>query len=145
MRVLTVIKAIILCAVCFSYYAVANAGTLTVHVKNIEHGEGASMVALHDGEKGYPIKREPVASQSMPADDAGVTVSFENLASGTYAIALYHDENGNNKMDQNFIGIPKEGTGASNDAKGRMGPPKFKDAAVEIGEDDVQIEIHLSY
>jgi uncharacterized protein (DUF2141 family) len=47
---------------------------------------------------------------------------------GFLAAAAYHDENGNNRMDSNFIGIPTEGTGASNNAESPFGPPKFRDA-----------------
>lgn len=138
-------KPLILYVLSMFFYSGLYAETLTVHINNIEHNEGAIMVALHDGAKDYPIKRVPIATQSVPANKAGVVVSFENLSAGTYAIALYHDENSNGKMDQNFIGIPKEGMGASNNAKGRMGPPKFKDAAVVIDDIDIDIEISVNY
>ena len=60
------------------------------------------------------------------------TVSFKDLPEGTYAVSIFHDENDNGKLDTNFFGIPKEDYGCSNDAKGFMGPPKWKDAIFEF-------------
>jgi uncharacterized protein (DUF2141 family) len=58
------------------------------------------------------------------------------LKPGKYAFKYFHDENNNNKkMDTNVIGIPKEGYGFSNNAKGRFGPPDFKDTIFEIKND----------
>ena len=51
------------------------------------------------------------------------------------AVACYHDGNGNGKLDTNMLGIVKEGMGASRDAKGSMGPPKFDNAKVEMERD----------
>jgi uncharacterized protein (DUF2141 family) len=66
----------------------------------------------------------------------GVAVfTFKGVAPGTYAVAVYHDENGNGKIDSNFMGIPKEKTGASNNAKGKMGPPKFQEAKFVVSGD----------
>jgi uncharacterized protein (DUF2141 family) len=74
------------------------------------------------------------------------TCTFPGLPAGTYAIGLLHDENDNGKMDTNFVGLPKEGYGASNDAKATFGPPKFKDAKVELGGGGVlTLKINVRY
>ena len=54
---------------------------------------------------------------------------------GSYAISTYHDENDNDKLDKNIVGIPKEAYGFSNDATGFMGPPKWEDAKFDLKED----------
>lgn len=59
------------------------------------------------------------------------TVTFKAVHDGTYAISSFNDENGNGKLDTNFLGIPKEGTGASNNAPANFGPPKWADAKFE--------------
>ena len=59
-------------------------------------------------------------------------VVFENIPDGEFAISLYHDENNNGKLDTGWFGIPKEGYGCSNDAKGNMGPPKYEDAKFQL-------------
>ena len=58
--------------------------------------------------------------------------TFENIPAGSYAVAVLHDENKNEKMDFNLVGIPKEAYGFSNNAKGFMAPPKFSDAAIRL-------------
>jgi uncharacterized protein (DUF2141 family) len=70
---------------------------------------------------------------------------FDDLVPGTYAMAAFHDENGNGKLDANFLGIPKEGVCASNNAKGRMGPPKFKDAAIQYQGALVEQQLRVKY
>jgi uncharacterized protein (DUF2141 family) len=82
------------------------------------------------------MKPERAAAKARKSIAGGAArVEFPGLAPGAYAVAVYHDENGNGKMDANFLGIPKEPTGASNDAKGKMGPPKFEDARFALDGD----------
>ena len=57
-----------------------------------------------------------------------MTYTFKEIPKGEYAVAVFHDKNSNEKMDVNFLGIPKEAYGCSNNAKGFMGPPKYEDA-----------------
>jgi uncharacterized protein (DUF2141 family) len=64
---------------------------------------------------------------------------------GTYAISAFHDENNDKKVNSNFIGIPKEGIGVSNNAKGSFGPPKFDDAKFEFTQSDQSVGISLNY
>lgn len=65
------------------------------------------------------------------------TAVFKEIPKGIYALSAFHDANDNKKMDTNFIGIPKEPIGISNDAKGFMGPPKFKKAKFLVDKDVV--------
>ena len=103
--------------------------TLTVNLKGFKSDKGVVEVALFDQAAAFPTKPEKaIAKQRAPIVGGTATVEFRDLKPGTYAVSAYHDANNNGKMDTNFIGIPKEPTGASNDAKGRMGPPSFKDA-----------------
>jgi uncharacterized protein (DUF2141 family) len=60
------------------------------------------------------------------------SVVFKAVPTGTYAISYIHDANNNGEMDANFMGIPKEDYGCSNNAKGFMGPPKWEDAKFEL-------------
>lgn len=63
---------------------------------------------------------------------------------GTYAIALYHDEDNNNKVTR-VLGIPQEGYGFSNDAPVKLGPPKFKDVKFDVSNNPKQLVIPLHY
>ena len=74
-----------------------------------------------------------------------VTLEFEGVRPGRYAIALLHDENGNGKADRAFSLMPKEGYGFSRDAPVRMGPPSFEQAAFEVGPARVSQTIRMRY
>lgn len=106
---------------------------LTVTVSGVASGKGSVDGALYKSRDGFPTKVEKaLAKTSVPAAMPSATLVFEGLEPGEYAVAVYHDENGNGKLDSNFIGIPKEPVAVSNDAKGRMGPPKYEDARFRL-------------
>ena len=77
------------------------------------------------------------------ATDDRLTVLIADLPAGKYAVAAYVDNNKNGRQDKNFLGIPKEIYGFSNDARGMFGPPDFAAAAFDIGENAVTKSIHL--
>ena len=74
-----------------------------------------------------------------------VRLDFGDVAPGRYAIAIVHDENSNGKIDRAFGLMPKEGYGFSRDAPVRMGPPKFEQAAFEVGGAPVRQTIKMRY
>jgi uncharacterized protein (DUF2141 family) len=75
--------------------------------------------------------------------DQRVQVVFTNLPYGWYGVSLYHDENGDGKMDVNAMGIPKEAYGFSNNAKGFFGKPDYKDVKFQLNSAEKQITINL--
>ncbi len=110
--------------------------TLTVNLTGFRSDTGAVEVLVFDNEGAFPKKPEKAIARQRARLEAGsARVEFRNLTPGTYALSAYHDVNDNGKMDANFLGIPKEPTGASNDARGRMGPPSFKDAQLIVSAD----------
>jgi uncharacterized protein (DUF2141 family) len=66
--------------------------------------------------------------------DKKCIIVIENLKPGKYAFKYFHDENNNEKLDLNWVKIPKEGYGFSNNAKGSFGPPSFKKTIFVIEE-----------
>ncbi|WP_404384627.1 DUF2141 domain-containing protein [Caenispirillum salinarum] len=82
---------------------------------------------------------------SAPATVGTVTLMVPDVPPGTYAVQAYHDENANAKIDRSIFGAPKEGVGFSNGAKINFGPPKFGDAAVEVGEGEAFTVVPLKY
>ncbi len=91
--------------------------------------------------------------ESWLGDDAAAYASIDPasgdfaagiaLPPGRYAFTAYLDVNGNEKLDRNFIGIPKEPVALSNDARARMGPPKFDDAVFDLPEQGVTQTVEL--
>jgi uncharacterized protein (DUF2141 family) len=65
------------------------------------------------------------------------------LPSGTYAVSVYEDLNGNHKLDHNFIGVPREPVGASNNPPGHMGPPRFNECSFRLAQTAQTINIIL--
>jgi uncharacterized protein (DUF2141 family) len=109
---------------------------LTVVIDGIEEVKGHLMIGVYDKE-GASIngKMEKVEGET-------VTVVFDVMAPGEYAVAVYQDENDNRKLDTGAFGIPKEKYGFSNNAKAKMGPPPFKERLFKI-EEDTEITITL--
>jgi uncharacterized protein (DUF2141 family) len=136
-----------LAAVALLGAAPAAAGArLTVTIAEIRNDGGSIYCELFANPNGYPKdSTKALQLKKSPIGQRAASCIFEGLTPGTYAVAAYHDENGNGKLDTNFLGIPSEGVGASNDAKGTMGPPSFEKAKFGVGTADLGITIHLAY
>ena len=114
---------------------------LTVHIENLENNDGKLIVGLYNDEEKFLNKTYKGVVADI--DDNKSTVVFNNVPKGVYAISFIHDENDNGKMDTNFMGIPKEDYGCSNNAKGFMGPPRWNDAKFELNNNNTTITIAL--
>lgn len=108
---------------------------IIVKIKNIDNNEGKVYVALYNTESSFLDKGFKAAMIKIENNSCEVT--FKNLPEGVYAISMFHDENDNKKLDSNFLGIPKEDYGCSNNAKGFMGPPKWEDAKFTLKNESV--------
>ena len=99
------------------------------------NADGVVLACMTASEKSFPKCRGVAGTKSSRVDahEGQLTLTFDDVKPGHYAIALLHDENGNGKADRALGMMPREGFGFSRDAKVRMGPPKFSDAAVDIG------------
>ncbi len=119
--------------------------TVEATITGVRSAKGNVLVCMTANAKAYPdCGKDPKSRKlSLPAR-AAMTAKFEDVAPGTYAIALIHDENGNNKMDL-AVFLPKEGFGMSRNPKIGMGPPSFKSAAFAVGADGVKLPITMKY
>lgn len=125
--------------------AAATAGTLSIRMSGFRSADGQVLISVFRGEDGFPgepSKAWKTAIAKISGDRASVDIAAEP---GEYAFAILHDENGNNQMDTNWVGIPKEGLGTSNNAKGRMGPPKYRDAKFNVPAEGVVQNIKIVY
>lgn len=113
---------------------------LTVNISGLDSDNGKVMIALYDGEAQFLNKR--FKSAMIKSNNKKVTYTFKDVPKGEYAVSFFHDENDNNKMDTNFIGIPKEDYGCSNNATGFMGPPQYEDAKFLL-EENKSIDIKI--
>lgn len=120
----------------------AHAAEVRVTIEGIASGDGKVMTALFDRATEFPRGKVNLASM-LPATPGAVKVVFADVPPGRYAISSYHDVNGNQRLDANMVGIPSEPYGFSKDARGKMGPPSFGDAAFDVGQDIVNLTIRL--
>ena len=118
--------------------------TVEVSITGLRNVKGQILVCLTANPKAFPDCSKDKASVRMAvkAADAG-DFKIRGVAAGTYAIAVVHDENGNNKMDMALF-LPKEGFGFSRDPAIRMGPPKFKSASFAV-TGDMRQSIKMKY
>ncbi len=125
--------------------AYAQTHDLSVRVVGLQSNRGSVIMTLYNSDAGYPTdESKAIRKCSIPIQNRVAVTTFQNLPRGNYAVACYHDEDGNGKLNTNFLGIPTEGLGASNDAKGFFGPPKFKDAKFQVIS-DTSITVHIRY
>jgi uncharacterized protein (DUF2141 family) len=119
--------------------------TVTVQVVGMHSSKGQVQCLLYAGGLGFPGKPDKaVGKVTVPVAAEAATCAFPNVAPGEYVIELFHDENGNGKLDTGFMGIPSEGFGASNDAPEKFGPPKYADARFTVTGDQT-LTIHMTY
>ncbi|HEU5134990.1 MAG TPA: DUF2141 domain-containing protein [Steroidobacteraceae bacterium] len=122
--------------------AVANAGELTVTITDIREARGFLMVALVNSDAAWNDQDKPVAAQKVPAAKGEVKLQFKDLMPGAYAVQVMHDENENNQLDTNFLGIPTEGYGFSNNPN-VMRKAHYDEARFDVGVEAANITIRL--
>ena len=122
----------------FGFAFAQESGNLTVEVSGMESNEGVVRIALYKSKEVYenfdPRKLPPAGG--FPAYKGGVAKIgnhtakwiFQEIPYGEYVVATYHDRNENEILDSNFLGIPKEAFGFSNDARGIVGPRDYEEA-----------------
>ena len=121
-------------------------GTLTVRVTGARNTKGKIGVTLFQDAQGFPDDTsKAVRQQSVEIDSntRSAQVTFKDVPQGTFAVSVLHDENGNGKMDKNFVGMPKEGYGASNNPKKKKRAPTFDEAKFSLNSSEQAIEITL--
>jgi uncharacterized protein (DUF2141 family) len=108
--------------------------------------KGQTLCALFSSANDFPKETEKaVARTSSVISNQHAVCDFPGVAPGTYAVSVIHDENSNGKLDTNFMGIPREGVGASNNARGHFGPPKFDAASFRFSGGQFTLKITVIY
>ncbi|HEY9623577.1 MAG TPA: DUF2141 domain-containing protein [Crinalium sp.] len=139
-------------------------GSLTVEVDGLDSQEGNLCLKVFSGSSGFPnsnesaVERTCVAiaqppSETSPSEitsdgslsDGSLSYTFNNLPFNTYAVAVYHDRNGDEQLNRGAFGIPSEGYGFSNNAPANLGPPSYRDAAFLLAGPNTTIQIKIIY
>jgi len=104
---------------------------LTIEINDLRNSNGQILLEFTN-EKG-----EKITGIAQNITDNKCVIVVNNLKQGKYAFKYFHDENKNENLDANWMKIPKEGYGFSNNAKGTFGPPAFEKTIFEINENTV--------
>lgn len=124
-----------------------DASDLLIQIDGISTEKGGRiLVGLYDSEDGYLEYGTQFAVIILNITDESISGEFSDLPPGLYAVSVLHDLDGNGEMETGFLGIPKEGYGFSGSEIAQKRPPKFKEAAVSLGENDRRsIVISMNY
>jgi uncharacterized protein (DUF2141 family) len=131
-----------LAALVLAFASHTEAADLRIDIQGVPAAGGRVLAALFNRAEDFP-RGKAIAANFADASGSAASVLFAGLAPGEYAVAVYHDANGNGRLDTNLVGQPIEAYGFSRDAAGTMGPPRFADAAVKIDGADLAIKINL--
>lgn len=120
-----------------------------IHVKilDIKNSAGAVACALFEAPEGFPKKflRYATSNMMIKIRDTEARCGFLDVPPGTYALAVIHDENRDGELATNWLGVPTEGYGFSNDAKNMMSAPSFEDASFDYDGQSLDMTITLNY
>ena len=131
---------------CLAQAASPQGSVIHVDVVGLRNNKGQVFCALYASAEGFPKDRQKaIRRDTSSISDKKASCEFSLIEPGTYAVSVFHDENSNGKLDTNFLGIPREGVGASNDARGRMGPPKFDAAQFQFSGGRLNLKITINY
>jgi uncharacterized protein (DUF2141 family) len=122
----------------------AGAFTITVHASTFRTPKGSLRCRLYSSGDGFPGKPPFDAQQAVAVSGKTATCTFAGVGPGKYAVALFHDENDDGKLETNFLGIPREGVGVSNNRLRSFGPPTWDDASFML-RGDLQLDVKLHY
>ena len=124
----------------------AQENLIHVEVSGLRNNKGPVLCSLFSSAVDFPKKTDKAVAQAKSGIANGhVVCEFPGVAPGKYAVSVFHDENSNGKLDTNFMGMPREGVGASNNAKGHFGPPKFDAAAFQFSGGRTDLKITVIY
>ena len=119
---------------------------LTITVTGMKNANGKLNFALYNSSATF---NDPnLAFREIFSDALANSQIFvvDSLPAGDYAFAVFHDENQNNEIDKNWMGVPTEGFAFSNNAMGSFGPPSFNQAKVSVPEkSDVAQTVTLKF
>ena len=121
----------------------AEVGTVIVRITGFASDEGDCWFALDNSMEVYESEDSVFIGKILPIINSEVLLTIDSLKYGSYAIKVFHDENINGELDSNFLGIPTEDYGFSNDASGWFGPPRWEKAMFLLNEREMAIEISV--
>ena len=123
----------------------ASAARIIVTIDGVHSARGNVFVGLYASPNKFLVGNQTDAMKKVPASTGPITVTFDGLPPGTYAVGAYHDENANDHLDTNLLGLPIEGYALSNGVRAVFSKPNFYQAAFTVGAGDKPVALHIRY
>jgi uncharacterized protein (DUF2141 family) len=120
-----------------------NTGILTIIVTGLENDDGEVLIAVSNSRENYEGNDSVFVGVNVKIENKKTEYIFEELPFGEYAIKLFHDENMDGELDSNFLGIPTEDYGFSNNARGTFGPADYDDAKFLFDQTEMTMNISV--
>lgn len=116
----------------FILFAFTIKAQINVEIQNIDKNSGQIFIALYNSDDTYMDQDKAFKTAIVKVENNKVSYSFENIPEGEYAIALFQDLNNDEKLNTNFVGIPKEPYGFSNNARGVFSNPSYDETKFDF-------------
>ncbi|WP_282018912.1 DUF2141 domain-containing protein [Salegentibacter mishustinae] len=139
MKTIAILFSLFLCQIAFAQ--TETTGNIVVSVENLSSKEGKVYFALFN-EDNF-LKKAPIQGEVSEIKEGVAQITFSEVPSGTYAITAYHDKNGNQQMDFESNGMPKENYGVSNNQMNLYGPPLWEDAKFEFDGSEKNLKLQF--
>jgi len=126
-------------------YAYLFAADINIEVQNLKNTVGKVSIGLYNKSENFTIVSKGYKGAHLNIGSHTLSYTFKEIPNGIYAISVFHDENSNSKLDKNFLGIPKEGYGFSNNAKAILSTPSFDKVKFKVSMQTVNLKIKMEY
>jgi len=118
----------------------AGQATVIVKVTGLRSEKGQVRIAVFNSSEKW-LGEQPVYSSTINVGSQSVTWKIYDVPYGDYGIAVFHDENKNGKLDKNFVGIPLEPYGFSNNVRVTFGPPTWEKSKFVVKGSTTEVSI----
>jgi len=134
----------IVCFVFCGQFAYSQTYDLSISIYNLENNKGEIQIGIYNKKENFPKDDKQYKVIFIKAENFSGVYTVKDLPKGEYAIAIMHDENSDRICNLNFMGIPKEGYGFSNNIKPLLSAPSFNDCKINLNR-NLSISIKLIY
>jgi len=121
-----------------------NTGSLTIVITGLENDDGEVLITVSNSRENYESDNPAFIGMKVKIENRKAEYTFEELPFGEYAIKLFHDENMDGELDTNFLGIPTEDYGFSNNVRGTFGPADYDDAKFLFEQTEMIMNISVN-
>ena len=140
---LTIVIMLSFSVISFASDGVKQKGTLLIKFNGLNSEKGNVIIAVCNSSENYKDNLSPFIGKTVKIEKNSAVLEIDDLPFGEYAVKAFHDEDANNDLNTNFLGIPVENYGFSNNARGMFGPPSWNDAKFKFNYPNKTIEIEI--